>query len=340
MKTKLLLAVSIAFGLNAIAQTPPYVPTNGLQGYFPFSGNANDQSGNGNNGTNIGATLTADRFGNINSAYSFDGTTSHISLNDTICNFGVSDFTISAWQLKYDTLVGGAVLGKRNSTGDGNMLILNSHPGYEISTGTGDYMANNMPYQVINIWYHTVFVRTGLNLKTYLNGLLINNVNSSAIHNINNAAITEIGARYSGSAIWNLWNGVIDDIGIWNRALTTTEINDLYNGNICYQYITVTDTLLINTTITGFSPITYQNTIKVWPNPTNDHITIDNGNIANLTGYQIKISNSLGQQVFLSSITQQQFYIDISTWGGNGLYFVNTINAQGVTIDTKKIVLQ
>jgi hypothetical protein len=136
------------------------------------------------------------------------------------------------------------------------------------------------------------------------------------------------------------WNGKLDDFGIWNRALTPSEITSLYNGNLCFQTITVTDTLLINTNLTGFNPVTYQNTIKIWPNPTNDHITIDNGNLANLTGHQIKISNALGQQVFQSAITQQQFYVDMSTWGGNGIYFVNLINAQGVTIETRKIVLQ
>lgn len=54
-KTFTLLA--IAFTLNAFAQ----VPTNGLVGYYPFTGNANHLSGNANNGTVNGATLTADR---------------------------------------------------------------------------------------------------------------------------------------------------------------------------------------------------------------------------------------------------------------------------------------
>ena len=50
-----------------------YLPTNGLVGYWPFNNNANDESGNGNNGTVNGATLTTDRFGSSNSAYLFDG---------------------------------------------------------------------------------------------------------------------------------------------------------------------------------------------------------------------------------------------------------------------------
>jgi hypothetical protein len=136
------------------------------------------------------------------------------------------------------------------------------------------------------------------------------------------------------------FNGDIDDAGIWNRAISQQEITDLYNGNICYQTITVTDTLLINMGITGFNPVTYNNTIKIFPNPSSSHITIDYGNFATLNGYQLKIENSLGQQLFQTNITQQTDYISLNNWGGNGLYFVHIIDAQGNTIDIKKIVLQ
>jgi hypothetical protein len=104
--------------------------------------------------------------------------------------------------------------------------------------------------------------------------------------------------------------------------------------------VSVTDTLIINAIITGLTPPNNINIFKIFPNPTSDHITIDNGNIANLTGYQIKITNSLSQQVFQSNITQQQFYVDLTTWTGNGIYFVHIIDGQGNTIDIKKIVLQ
>ena len=84
MKNKLLfLAIGLALTTQMIlAQVPSYVPTNGLVGYWPFSGNANDVSTNGNNGTNNGAILTADRFGNVNSAYDFDGN-SYISFTNS-----------------------------------------------------------------------------------------------------------------------------------------------------------------------------------------------------------------------------------------------------------------
>ena len=81
-----------------LAQIPSYVPTNGLVGYWPFNGNANDESGNGNNGTVNGAILTTDRNGNANSAYNFDGNNfTRISVLDSPNLNLTNDFTISSW---------------------------------------------------------------------------------------------------------------------------------------------------------------------------------------------------------------------------------------------------
>ncbi len=57
---------------SLFSQVPSYVPTNGLVGWWPFTGNANDESGNGNNGTVNGTTLTTDRNGNSSNAYNFN----------------------------------------------------------------------------------------------------------------------------------------------------------------------------------------------------------------------------------------------------------------------------
>ena len=94
-KTKLLFTAIAICGLATItyAQTvPSYVPTNGLVGWWPFNGNANDESGNGNNGAVNGATLSADRFGNANQAYGFDGNDwIEMSIPQTI------EFSVSVW---------------------------------------------------------------------------------------------------------------------------------------------------------------------------------------------------------------------------------------------------
>jgi hypothetical protein len=98
--------------------------------------------------------------------------------------------------------------------------------------------------------------------------------------------------------------------------------------------------LIINTLITGINPPNNTNTINVFPNPANSHITIDYGNFSIMNGFQLKIENSLGQEVFQTNITQQSDYLNLNTWGGNGLYFVHIIDPQGNTIDIRKIVLQ
>lgn len=70
--------------------------SDGLVAYYPFNGSASDASGNGHDGVVHGATLTTDRFGNPNRAYSFDGTDDYISVAYTP-SFQLSAFTISAW---------------------------------------------------------------------------------------------------------------------------------------------------------------------------------------------------------------------------------------------------
>ena len=102
MKTRKLLTAVIAILTFAItninAQTlPSYVPTNGLVGYWGLNGNANDQSGNGNNGTVNGAALTTDRFGNVDSAYSFDGNGNFIEIPNSSSLQNISSITIGAW---------------------------------------------------------------------------------------------------------------------------------------------------------------------------------------------------------------------------------------------------
>ncbi|MFM7978911.1 MAG: hypothetical protein ACKPKO_06305, partial [Candidatus Fonsibacter sp.] len=99
-KTKnLLLGIAIEIGTSfaTVAQNvPSYMPTNGLVGWWPFNGNANDESGNNHNGTVNGATLTSDRFGNVNSAYSFDGINDYI-VTSNINNGIPGDYTLSVW---------------------------------------------------------------------------------------------------------------------------------------------------------------------------------------------------------------------------------------------------
>jgi uncharacterized protein (TIGR02145 family) len=127
----------------------------------------------------------------------------------------------------------------------------------------------------------------------------------------------------SNVALINILDTCITNVTIYDTLLTT-----------------VTDTLVINAVITGINPPNNLNTLKVFPNPANTHITIDYGNFNAMSGYTLTIVNSVGQTVFTTPINQQTSYIDLSTWTGNGIYFVQLIDPQNITIENRKIVIQ
>ena len=83
MKTKSIIVALLLAASSAFAQVPSYVPTNGLVGWWPFNGNANDESGNGNNGTVNGANLTTDRYGISNSCFDFNGVNQNIDVTNS-----------------------------------------------------------------------------------------------------------------------------------------------------------------------------------------------------------------------------------------------------------------
>ena len=91
---------------------------NGIVGFWPFNGNANDESGNSHNGTNNGASLTTDRFGNSNSAYSFDGaSTINIDHHSNLSVSTTGQITVSAWSKSSQVSSGYYhILGKRGSS--------------------------------------------------------------------------------------------------------------------------------------------------------------------------------------------------------------------------------
>ncbi|MFM2201185.1 MAG: hypothetical protein RL040_385 [Bacteroidota bacterium] len=364
MKQKsLFLAIAVLLGLRitTTAQTPPaYVPTDGLVGWWPFNGNANDESGNGNNGTVNGAMLTEDRFGACNRAYEFDGVSNFVGVENSSSISVAGSISISAWVLipmsnelineqglvtkwfysgfnvcndqefdsytlvMTDTDLDGVV----NINGSTNVNTVGGNSVF------GDAMEND------SIWKHVIFTHDSqLGGRLFLNGIQVMSQNTAGdICPSTNPLY--FGADNNNGILHRFFNGALDDIGIWNRALTQEEITDLFNANLCYEYITVTDTLIINLGPMGFNPVTYQNTILMYPNPTNDQLTIDYGDFASLAGYTLKIFNSIGQEIHSANISQQQEVLPLGTWGGAGNYQVVIYNVQGVPVDTRTIVLQ
>ena len=323
--------------------------TNGLIAYYPFCGNANDASGNNNNGTVNGATLTTDRFGNTNSAYHFNGNQENIKVQNSLLPSTPTSFTISMW-LKYEGGTGSPrdVICDRSTANYSYKYRLfegqvnNNLSYFWFSVIDGNPASNVNALNLSSNWENIIGVVdiTSNEMRLYRNGVLIG-TSTNGYQYPNEINPTYIGANVGpNSAIDPSYLGMIDDVCVWNRVLTDQEIATLYNQNICYQSVTVTDTLIINTGILSYNPLTYNNTITIYPNPANDHITIDCGTLTNVVGYSIKITNTLGQEVFNQPMNTQQYYVALNSWTGQGVYFVNIIDAQGHIIDVKKIILQ
>ena len=226
----------LIFGISVFAQIPNYVPVNGLIGWYPFTGNSNDQSGNNNNGLNNGASLINDRFNNPNAAYVFNGVNSFINV-PTFSTLTYSPITISIWanfsslcfpqsSNCWQMLIGRDAFG---NTSQGAITLHNHSPNNLINkliyyTGGGADISNITPN--INSWQHIVFTYENSTTKWYINGVLSYTAPFSYISNSNIPFnIGSGGNRY-------FFNGSLDDIGIWNRALTTCEINQLYTSSI------------------------------------------------------------------------------------------------------------
>ncbi len=128
----------------------------------------------------------------------------------------------------------------------------------------------------------------------------------------------------------------INPTGLPSISVTDGNCTD----TIYFDTVSATDTFVINTGLLSTNPTTYINTVTIYPNPAKDHITIDCGNLANVTGYSIKIFNELGQEVFTGTMNTQQYSVSLNTWTGKGLYLVKIYDSLNNVVNTKKIILQ
>jgi hypothetical protein len=164
------------------AQLPSYLPSDGLVGWWPFNGNANDESGNGNDGVVNGATLVADRFGNANRALVFDGIDDIVELPFPMLNgITTSQVTLFA-RVNINNLKSAAIWGKYGFWKEVNFQIdLNGSASLFYAFPNFSYYSVSTPPSVLapDVWYDIVYTLNGQILSVYINGSLINSTNTN-----------------------------------------------------------------------------------------------------------------------------------------------------------------
>lgn len=227
-----------------IAQSQPlptYVPQTGLVGWWGFNGNANDLSGNNYNCVVNGATLSTDRFNCPNEAYSFDGINDFLRVTNHSLPTGDDPVSISAWfnSNQYPGITSLAICSwgqwNYNSARYIGLRGSVSQPTFTYAHFLND---KDVPYfYPTNNWTHVVVTFRLDTIKLYVNGVLVHN------SRLNVAPNTLTGVFCIGNSPGNTdhFNGKIDDVGIWNRALTATEVSQLFNAPNSFTITPITD---------------------------------------------------------------------------------------------------
>jgi sulfatase modifying factor 1 len=208
--------------IAAETNTLPPSLQEGLVAYYPFNGNAQDESGNGHDTTVSGPALTTDRFDNAYSAYLFDGVDDVVKQsNANLMPRGITDFTVSLWA-NATKIAGAARVFLANETLSqfqfniqySRLEMYLGGSQLPVSTGVLDWDLNQ--------WYQVAATRLGDRISIYRNGeLLVGRTISSSIHE----SALSLGTRRDGK---HPWHGQLDDIRIYNRALSAVEIQQLY----------------------------------------------------------------------------------------------------------------
>eukprot|EP01037_Dinobryon_pediforme_P012049 gene12049-12139_t len=282
-----------------ISQYPSSASAN-LTLSLPFSGNANDVSGNGNNGTvQNGAALTLDRYNAYNSAYAFNGSNQFISTANSLS--APSTFSISTW-FKTTTTSGGAIVGFNSSqTGSGtnyDRAVYMNNAGliyFGVSNGTYIQTINTTTSYNDGKWHNVVATFSSTTgEKLYIDGALTvyntSYVGYTGYTGFWRVANSNFNGNWASTPSSNYFAGSIDDVAIYNREVTSTEVYSLNgagsvpfcpNGTLTLQANTVTGATYAWTGPNGFT--------SSLQNP-----TISNATSTNIGTYTVTVTNATG----------------------------------------------
>jgi hypothetical protein len=222
-----LLLTFVAFG----APTARAGLTTGLEAYYQFNGNGLDSSGNGLNLNVVNAGYGPGLFGQALSLSGEEGQYADLSADPSAFNLGSSDFTIQLW-VNFNTFGSSEQTLIEKFSGGGG-------PGWTLTTPGGNtiqFFASGLPTVQAPVsitagtWNQIIVERSGNTLSIYLDGsrLVSDTSYVGSIDPSPNPLL--IGARDSGDGRNFTVNGSLDEIAIWDRALSTSEIASLWNG--------------------------------------------------------------------------------------------------------------
>lgn len=325
MKKLILIVLSVLLKCSFISHgqsIPTYIPTDGLKAWYPFNGNANDESGNGNNGSVVGATLSTDRFGKTSTSYYFDGSAEIDCGTDGSLN--IDECTLSAWvYYKPNVEHWQTIFAKYDESdlGSYGLYILDNQAEVWFSLKGNKYVeVLSIDTLASNQWYNVVATHSvASGTKLYLNGML--NASDPTNFNVLQAPSHEfrIGSQGDFYPV-KLEKGKIDDIGVWGRVLTKSEILGLYTN--------VSLSINENNGETSFT---------ILPNPTSGNILIED-KYSQFLNSKLVVNNILGEVILERIITSQNTSIDLSSQA-SGIYFVQLTNFDNKII-YKKVLIQ
>jgi len=271
---------------NSIENKGSILSDNGLVAYFPFNGNANDESGNGNNGIVTGAQLSSDRLGNTNSAFSFNYEGKLWGeLNNEIYvpfdpSFNSELITVSCWVYPRSYFY------PSDSNNPNSAIIRRAQYGYSTPNGQTwgiDFNSNSITgfilsqeqnssialYETpleLNSWTHIAMSYNGSEHKLYINGVLKVIENSTISINVAGNSGISIGVSNQSNGYWMDSDAIIDDVGFWNRVLTPEEVANLHstnsnasgnNTNVAYSWELKVDSIQLTNRTANFKVFGY-----------------------------------------------------------------------------------
>ena len=229
-KNYLKLIVAIVFASNLFAQNiPSYVPKDGLVGWWPFNGNANDESGNGNHGVGTNISFGKDKSLIDNKSLVLNGKGYVTISNSTVLQGLNNELSICGW-FKPTSFFNNqwySIICKSNNFSPMQFNI------QAFPTGI-NFLNNGVAYQFlknlsVDNWYFFAIVQKDKSVTFFINdSKFIQSVPGSYNYNYSNNNNIEIGRDIYGSTEYS--SGSTDDISVYNRALTDQEVNSLYTG--------------------------------------------------------------------------------------------------------------